>query len=59
MTDQTLTCSHCHQPFVFSAGEQEFYQSKGLKPPARCRACRSQRSPPGGTKNTDGRPDKS
>ena len=28
--DKTITCCDCHQDFVFTAGEQEFYQTKGL-----------------------------
>ncbi len=27
--DKTLQCRECGQDFVFSAGEQEFYQLKG------------------------------
>lgn len=43
-TDQTLTCRECGQPFVWTAGEQEFYASRGLMhPPSRCPACRQAR----------------
>ena len=28
--DKTLECRVCGQEFIFSAGEQEFYQQKGL-----------------------------
>jgi len=42
--DKTLRCRECGQEFVFSAGEQEFYQQKGLlNEPGRCPACRSRR----------------
>src|SRR5581483_12380268 len=42
--DKTLTCRDCGQPFVFSAGEQEFYASRGLmNEPGRCPSCRQQR----------------
>lgn len=42
--DKTLTCRDCGQPFVFSAGEQEFYQSRGLvNEPGRCPECRRAR----------------
>src|SRR6267142_1321140 len=35
--DKTLTCRDCGQEFVWTAGEQEFYQSRGLQnPPSRC-----------------------
>lgn len=42
--DQTLPCQGCGQPFVFTAGEQEFYEKKGFKEiPKRCRGCRDAR----------------
>ncbi|HLZ22480.1 MAG TPA: zinc-ribbon domain containing protein [Ktedonobacterales bacterium] len=42
--DKTLQCRECSQPFVFTAGEQEFYQLKGLlNEPGRCPTCRQQR----------------
>jgi CxxC-x17-CxxC domain-containing protein len=42
--DETLTCRDCGREFVFTAGEQEFYQSRGLmNKPGRCPECRSQR----------------
>ncbi|MEO6042437.1 MAG: zinc-ribbon domain containing protein, partial [Tepidiformaceae bacterium] len=28
--DKTLTCSDCGAAFTFTAGEQEFHQSKGF-----------------------------
>ena len=28
--DKTITCCDCHEDFTFTAGEQEFYQMKGL-----------------------------
>lgn len=43
MNDQTLTCRDCGQSFVWTAGEQEFYQTKGLSAPTRCRDCRAKR----------------
>jgi CxxC-x17-CxxC domain-containing protein len=43
-TDKTLTCSDCSADFVFTAGEQEFYASKGLvNEPGRCPDCRAAR----------------
>lgn len=43
-TDKTLTCRDCGQSFVFTAGEQEFYQSRGFtNEPGRCPNCRSAR----------------
>ena len=42
--DKTLTCKECGQPFVFSAGEQEFYAEKGFEnEPQRCKTCRDAR----------------
>jgi ATP-dependent Clp protease ATP-binding subunit ClpC len=39
--DRTVTCQDCGQPFVFTAGEQAFYASKGIKGvPKRCPQCR-------------------
>lgn len=41
MEDKTLTCKDCGNEFVWTAGEQEFYASKGFeKPPVRCPECR-------------------
>jgi CxxC-x17-CxxC domain-containing protein len=42
--DRTLTCRDCGAQFVFTAGEQEFYQSRGLtNEPGRCPDCRAAR----------------
>ena len=39
--DRTITCRECGVEFIFSAGEQAFYASKGLEnTPQRCSACR-------------------
>ena len=39
--DKTLICKDCGAEFIFTAGEQEFYASKGLtNEPQRCKACR-------------------
>jgi len=41
-TDKTLTCRDCGIEFTWTAGEQEFYQSRGLlNEPGRCPECRS------------------
>ena len=41
-TDETLNCRDCGQEFVFTAGEQEFFASRGLRSkPSRCPECRS------------------
>ena len=42
--DKTLTCRDCGQEFVFTAGEQEFYEQRGLtNQPGRCPDCRRAR----------------
>ena len=42
--EKSLDCKECGEEFVFTAGEQEFYEEKGLKnEPSRCRACRQNR----------------
>lgn len=42
--DRNIVCVECSQTFVFSAGEQEFYQEKGLMhEPRRCQDCRNAR----------------
>ncbi len=42
--DKTITCRDCRMDFVFTAGEQEFYASKGfVNEPTRCPSCRQAR----------------
>lgn len=42
--DKTLICKDCQKEFVFTAGEQEFYASKGFEnEPLRCKECRDKR----------------
>jgi len=42
--DKSLQCSDCGATFTFSAGEQEFFQSKGYtNEPKRCSTCRQTR----------------
>ncbi len=39
--DKSIQCSDCGTAFTFSAGEQEFFQSKGFtNEPKRCPSCR-------------------
>ncbi len=38
--DMQITCCDCQVVFDFNEGEQEFYASKGLTPPKRCKPCR-------------------
>lgn len=39
--DLELTCGDCGCTFVFTAGEQEFYEQKGFTTPKRCNNCRT------------------
>jgi len=43
--DKTLKCVDCGQSFIFTAGEQAFFNSKRppLSEPKRCQACRDLR----------------
>ena len=41
--DKTLTCRDCGKQFTFTAGEQEFYQTRGFSEPTRCADCRAAR----------------
>jgi CxxC-x17-CxxC domain-containing protein len=44
-TDKTLTCRDCGVTFPFTAGEQEFFASKGFtNEPSRCPECRGARN---------------
>ncbi len=47
-TDNLLTCSDCGQEFVFTAGEQQFFQERGYSQPRRCKPCRQQTKQTGG-----------
>lgn len=42
-SDKNITCMDCRTPFVFDAGEQAFFQSKGYTDPKRCQKCRQAR----------------
>ena len=43
-TDVVLHCRECGKEFVWTAGEQEFYASRGLvNQPGRCPDCRAAR----------------
>ena len=42
--DRTIICSDCGKPFVFTAGEQQFFAEKGFGTgPKRCPQCRAAR----------------
>lgn len=47
-TDRILYCRDCNQEFTFTAGEQEFFESRGLtNAPSRCLSCRAARKQAG------------
>lgn len=40
--DKTIVCKDCGKEFVFTVGEQEFYEEKGFtNEPVRCKECRA------------------
>ena len=42
--DKTIVCKECGEEFIFSAGEQAFYEERGFQnEPQRCKACRDKR----------------
>jgi CxxC-x17-CxxC domain-containing protein len=41
--DKSMTCRDCGKPFAFTAGEQEFFASRGFSEPTRCPECRAAR----------------
>ena len=39
--DITIVCKDCAEDFLFTVGEQEFYEEKGFtNSPVRCKECR-------------------
>ena len=47
-SDLLLTCSDCNQEFIFTAGEQQFFQERGYSSPRRCKPCRQAKQGAGG-----------
>ena len=43
LQDKLLRCLECGGDFVFTAGEQRYFLSKGLSTPKRCPECRKRR----------------
>jgi len=41
MQDKKIKCIDCNKDFIFSAGEQEFFEEKGYSEPIRCKDCRN------------------
>ncbi|MBI2604740.1 MAG: zinc-ribbon domain containing protein [Deltaproteobacteria bacterium] len=43
-SDKILTCADCGKEFVFTAGEQEFFEQKGFSNlPKRCTDCKARK----------------
>lgn len=43
LTDKTINCNDCHQDFIFTVREQEFFAKMGFKPTRRCVPCRAKK----------------
>jgi hypothetical protein len=41
--DLNLNCRDCRNPFIFTAGEQDFFAQKQFTAPTRCKDCRARR----------------
>src|SRR5262245_30923619 len=53
--DKNLNCADCGGPFIFTAGEQKFYQEKGFgHEPKRCKECRAKRKGDSGVADRSG-----
>lgn len=50
MADQQIVCRDCGASFTFSEGEQQFYASRNLSAPQRCKDCRANRKNERGTR---------
>jgi len=43
--DSSIQCIDCREQFIWTAGEQAFYRSKGLtNPPKRCKPCKKEKN---------------
>ncbi|MBP3793173.1 MAG: zinc-ribbon domain containing protein [Ruminococcus sp.] len=43
MNDLELKCVECNRPFIITAAEQEWFNSRGFDQPRRCKDCRKKR----------------
>lgn len=43
MEDKQIKCADCQREFTLTAGEQDFYQQRGMSEPKRCKECREAR----------------
>lgn len=52
--DKTIICKDCGEEFIFTVGEQEFYEEKGFtNEPVRCKACRDKKKSERNSRNND------
>jgi len=52
--DKTIKCKDCGQEFIFTIGEQQFYQEKGFtSDPVRCKECRAKKKQNHENRNKD------
>lgn len=42
MQDKKIVCKVCGQEFDFTAGQQEFFQERGLTEPKKCKKCKEE-----------------
>lgn len=43
MEDVKIKCKDCGEEFIFTTGEQEYFEKNNLIPPKRCKNCRDAR----------------
>lgn len=43
ITDISIPCADCGEPFAFTVSEQHFYAERGMERPSRCPDCRARR----------------
>ena len=41
--EEKIICRNCGKEFIFTVGEQRFYEEKGFSKPVRCKECRDKR----------------
>lgn len=58
IVDRSIVCREqtCGKTFVFTAGEQRFFQTLGHADPVRCKECRARRKAQQNTPQQTGRP---
>ncbi len=43
LKDEARTCRYCTNLYIWSAGEQQYYNERVLNPPERCPECRAKK----------------